>query len=126
MAAIASGLWRREVAVDVREVRAGEMPGLVLVFAPALRPGEVVTHVDDDVRGVGEVRGEVRGRDERGEHRGPQSLRTCGAGSARVCGCNRTAMMPAATISAMPSHAIHGNASAKSAMPSTDENTMPL
>ena len=126
MAAVASGLLRREVAVDVREARTGEMPGRVLVFAPALRPGEVVTHVDDDVRRVGQPRGELRGRDERGEH----------PGSSVVAHLRRR-------IGARLRLQAHGDdtgrddqrdaeprdprqPSAKSAMPSTDENTMPL
>ena len=64
--------------------------------------------------GCAEARGEVCGRDEGGEHRGipsggVQSLVTCGASLRRAPGCSCTAMIPAMTISAIPSHANQGS-----------------
>ena len=62
-------LRRGQVAVDVREARAGNVRFAVAILAPAVGLREVVAHVDDDERRIAKPCGKVGGGNQRAGHR---------------------------------------------------------
>jgi hypothetical protein len=63
--AVASGLRRRQVAIDVRETGAGDMRLRIGGVTELVGLREIVADVDDDKRRILQVRGERIGVDQR-------------------------------------------------------------
>ena len=68
MAAVAAGLRRGQFAIDVHELRTGQMRFLVLAFAPGVLLHEIVADVaDDEVGSATQGVAQVGGGNQRGE-----------------------------------------------------------